>query len=90
MSSSRSLPRRPGPLTQQAGLPRSRGRALDSIIKIARTDDVKLRLDNILALLEKTFPKLKGLLPPIYAGRISTRKTSPGSSIFLEGHLPRR
>src|SRR5437899_1675486 len=31
----------------------------DNIIKIARTDDVKLRLDNILALLEKTFPKLK-------------------------------
>ncbi len=40
----------------------------DSIIKIARADDVKLRLDNILALLEKTFPKLKGLLPAIYAG----------------------
>jgi hypothetical protein len=40
----------------------------DDIIKIARTDDVKLRLDNILALLEKAFPKLKGLLPPIYAG----------------------
>ena len=40
----------------------------ENIIKIARTDEVKLRLDNILALLEKTFPKLKGLLPPIYAG----------------------
>jgi type I restriction enzyme M protein len=40
----------------------------DEIVKIARTDDVKLRLDNIMALLEKTFPKLKGLLPPIYAG----------------------
>jgi type I restriction enzyme M protein len=40
----------------------------DSIVKIARADDIKLRLDNILALLEKTFPKLKGLLPPIYAG----------------------
>ena len=40
----------------------------DNIIKIARTDDVKLRLDHILALLEKTFPKLKGLLPAIYAG----------------------
>ena len=25
-------------------------------------------MDNLLALLEKTFPKLKGLLPPIYAG----------------------
>jgi type I restriction enzyme M protein len=40
----------------------------DEIVKIARTDDVKLRLDNIMALLEKTFPKLKGLLPAIYAG----------------------
>ncbi|MEA3186559.1 MAG: type restriction enzyme protein [Chthoniobacter sp.] len=27
-----------------------------------------MRLDNIISLLEKTFPKLKGLLPPIYAG----------------------
>jgi type I restriction enzyme M protein len=40
----------------------------DNIIKIARADDVKIQLDKILALLEKTFPKLKGLLPPIYAG----------------------
>src|SRR6266496_3342141 len=40
----------------------------DNIVKIARADDIKLKLDNILALLEKTFPKLKGLLPPIYAG----------------------
>jgi type I restriction enzyme M protein len=40
----------------------------DNIVKIARADDIKLRLDNILTLLEKTFPKLKGLLPPIYAG----------------------
>src|SRR5438874_1836315 len=40
----------------------------DNVVKIARADDIKLRLDNILALLEKTFPKLKSLLPPIYAG----------------------
>ena len=40
----------------------------DNIIKIARADDVKLKLDTILARLETTFPKLKGLLPPIYAG----------------------
>ena len=39
-----------------------------NIVKIAQADDIKLKLDNILALLEKTFPKLKGLLPPIYAG----------------------
>src|ERR1039458_5302806 len=30
----------------------------DNIVKIARADDIKLKLDNILALLEKTFPKL--------------------------------
>jgi type I restriction enzyme M protein len=40
----------------------------DNIVKVARADDIKLKLDHILALLEKTFPKLKGLLPPIYAG----------------------
>src|ERR1051326_2719896 len=40
----------------------------DNIVKIARTDDIKIRLDKILELLETTFPKLKGLLPPIYAG----------------------
>lgn len=40
----------------------------ENIVKIARADDVKLQLDNLLALLEKTFPKLKGLLPAIYAG----------------------
>jgi type I restriction enzyme M protein len=40
----------------------------ENIVKIARADDIKLKLDNILALLEQTFPKLKGLLPPIYAG----------------------
>ena len=40
----------------------------ENIVKIARADDVKIQLDNLLALLEKTFPKLKGLLPPIYAG----------------------
>ena len=40
----------------------------ENIVKIARADDIKLKLDNIMALLEKTFPKLKGLLPPIYAG----------------------
>jgi type I restriction-modification system DNA methylase subunit len=37
----------------------------DNIVKIARADDIKLKLDNILALLEKTFPKLK----PIFYSR---------------------
>src|SRR2546428_5799207 len=40
----------------------------DNIVKIARADDIKLRLDDILTMLETTFPKPKGLLPRIYAG----------------------
>ncbi len=50
----------------------------DSIVKIARADDVKIRLDNILGELEKTFPKLKGLLPPIYAGSNLDRENIAG------------
>lgn len=50
----------------------------DSIVKIARADDIKIQLDNILALLEKTFPKLKGLLPPIYAGSNLDRENIAG------------
>jgi len=50
----------------------------DNIIKIARADDVKVRLDNILALLETTFPKLKGLLPAIYAGSNLDRENIAG------------
>lgn len=40
----------------------------DSIVKISRVDDIKVRLDQILDLLEKTYPDLRGLLPKIYAG----------------------
>jgi len=36
---------------------------------VARRDDVKVQMDRILKLLEDTYPeKLRGLLPPIYAG----------------------
>ncbi|OFZ89175.1 MAG: hypothetical protein A2V78_15990 [Betaproteobacteria bacterium RBG_16_64_18] len=36
---------------------------------IARRDDVKVRMDEVLRLLEDRYPdKLRGLLPPIYAG----------------------
>ena len=39
------------------------------IVETARRDDVKLQLDNVLELLETTYPKqLRGLLPRIYAG----------------------
>jgi type I restriction enzyme M protein len=50
----------------------------DNIVKIAREDDIKLRLDKLLELLETTFPKLKGLLPPIYAGSNLDRENIAG------------
>lgn len=37
------------------------------LVKHARADDIKLRLDNALRLLQENHPKLNGLLPPIYA-----------------------
>jgi type I restriction enzyme M protein len=41
----------------------------DNIRKNAQADDIKVRLDDILELLEKQYPeKLRGLLPRIYAG----------------------
>ncbi len=41
----------------------------DSIVAGAQADDIKVRLDNILEMLEKKYPgKLQGLLPRIYAG----------------------
>jgi type I restriction enzyme M protein len=39
------------------------------IVETARRDDIKLQLDNVLELLETTYPQqLRGLLPRIYAG----------------------
>jgi type I restriction enzyme M protein len=40
-----------------------------NILKMARADDVKIQLDNVLTKLEDTYPnRLRGLLPRIYAG----------------------
>jgi type I restriction enzyme M protein len=40
-----------------------------NIVQQAQADDIKLKFDDILELLEKTYPdKLRGLLPRIYAG----------------------
>ena len=40
----------------------------DNIVKFAQADDIKVQLDDILELLEKTYPdKLRGLLPRLYA-----------------------
>jgi type I restriction enzyme M protein len=58
----------------------------DNIVKIARADDIKVRLDKILALLEKTFPKLKGLLPAIYAGSNLDKESIAGLiNLFSKG-----
>ena len=41
----------------------------ENIVKHAQADDIKVRLDNIMELLESTYPeRLRGLLPRIYAG----------------------
>jgi type I restriction enzyme M protein len=41
----------------------------ENVVSQAQADDIKVKLDDILELLEKTYPdKLRGLLPRIYAG----------------------
>ncbi len=50
----------------------------ENIVKIARADDVKLQLDKLMGRLEEAFPKLKGLLPPIYAGSNLDRENVAG------------
>lgn len=51
----------------------------ENILKQAQADDIKVRLDNILELLEKTYPdKLRGLLPRIYAGSNLERESVTG------------
>ena len=50
----------------------------ENIRKNAQADDIKVRLDNILELLETTYPELKGLLPRIYAGSNLDRESVSG------------
>ncbi len=51
----------------------------DNIVRVAQADDIKVRLDGILDLLEKTYPnKLRGLLPPVYAGSNLSRENVTG------------
>ncbi len=50
----------------------------ENIRKNAQADDIKVRLDNILELLETTYPELKGLLPRIYAGSNLDRESVTG------------
>lgn len=51
----------------------------ESIVKVARSDDLKLKLDDILEALEKKYPtQLRGLLPRIYAGSNMSRENLTG------------
>jgi type I restriction enzyme M protein len=51
----------------------------DNIRRQANADDIKVRLDNILELLEKIYPEqLNGLLPRIYAGSNLERENVTG------------
>jgi type I restriction enzyme M protein len=51
----------------------------EKIRATAQTDDIKIRLDNILRLLEDRFPDdLRGLLPPVYAGSNLDRENVAG------------
>lgn len=65
----------------------------ENIRKHAQADDIKVRLDNILELLEKTYPdKLRGLLPRIYAGSNLERESVTGlinlfsKDVFRQDH----
>ena len=64
-----------------------------TIVEHAQDDDIKLQLDNILELLEKTYPEqLRGLLPRIYAGSNMEREHVAGlinlfsKEVFRENH----
>ena len=51
----------------------------ENIVRHAQADDIKVRLDNILELLERSYPdKLRGLLPRIYAGSNLARESVTG------------
>ncbi|HVZ39403.1 MAG TPA: class I SAM-dependent DNA methyltransferase [Candidatus Kapabacteria bacterium] len=65
----------------------------ENIVKMAQADDLKVRLDDVLALLEDTYPeKLRGLLPRIYAGSNLSRQDLAGvinlfsKDIFRQDH----
>jgi type I restriction enzyme M protein len=65
----------------------------ENIRKHAQEDDIKVRLDNILEILEKTYPdKLRGLLPRIYAGSNLDRESVTGlinlfsKDVFRQDH----
>lgn len=65
----------------------------ENVVKVAQRDDLKVRLDGVLEMLEKKYPQqLRGLLPPIYAGSNMTRDNLAGlinlfaKDVFAQDH----
>ena len=59
----------------------------DAIVAQAQTDDIKVRLDGILELLEKAYPQqLRGLLPRVYGGsNLSAENVRGLINLFSKG-----
>ncbi|MDE3090830.1 MAG: N-6 DNA methylase [Chloroflexota bacterium] len=50
----------------------------DYLVRHAQDDDIKLKLDHAMELLERTYPELRGVLPKIYAGSRLDRENVTG------------
>jgi type I restriction enzyme M protein len=50
----------------------------DYLVRHAQDDDIKLKLDHAMELLEQTYPELRGILPKIYAGSNLGRENVAG------------
>jgi len=50
----------------------------DYLVRHAQDDDIKLKLDRAMDLLEQKYPELKGILPKIYAGSNLSRENVTG------------
>jgi len=60
----------------------------DNIRAVAQADDIKVRLDNILQLLEDTYPdKLRGLLRGCLPGRTWRARMWPADQPLLQGRV---
>lgn len=50
----------------------------DYLVRHAQDDDIKIKLDRAMELLEKAYPELRGVLPKIYAGSNLSRENVTG------------
>jgi type I restriction enzyme M protein len=50
----------------------------DHLVRHAQDDDIKLKLDRAMELLERTYPELRGILPRIYGGSNLSRENVTG------------